>query len=78
MLTETALNHFNNSRIAIARVLGLTKSAVHQWGVVVPKASAENLQKITGGKLKVDPSLYNPKTLHPIYPARDKNTTQAA
>lgn len=77
MYTETALKHFK-SRIKIANALGLTKSAVFQWGSIVPRASAENIQKLTRGRVKVDPSLYNPKTLHPIYPARNKSAEAAA
>lgn len=77
MLTKTATDYFG-SRLKIARMLNLTKSAVYQWGRVVPKASAENLEKLAGATIRVDEALYNPKTFHPIYPARDKNTTTSA
>ena len=75
MYTKTALEHFNNSRMAIARILNLSKSAVYQWEEIVPHASAERLQKITGGKLKVDRSLYSEKTLAPI---RNNNSDSTA
>lgn len=57
MLKSSAKNHFK-SLAAIAKVLGVTKSAVSQWPRVIPKGSACELQILTRGKLKVNPRLY--------------------
>ena len=57
MRTKDAVKHFGN-RARIAKALGISRAAVHQWKAVVPGASAVKLQKITRGKLAVDPRLY--------------------
>lgn len=58
MYKTTVLSHFGNSQVAVAKALGITKSAVSQWPPVIPEAKAYRLQDLTGGVLKVDPSLY--------------------
>lgn len=57
MLTQTALDHYG-SRIKIAHILGISKSAVFQWGEVVPYASAKRLTELSPA-LTIDPSLYD-------------------
>ena len=57
MRKADVLSHFKK-QTRIARVLGLTKSAVSQWGEVIPEGMAYKLEVITRGKLRVDPSLY--------------------
>lgn len=57
MLKATVIDHFPSNR-AIARVLGVSPQAVGQWGDVIPERAALLLEKLTGGALKYDPSLY--------------------
>lgn len=57
MLKEDVLAHFK-TKSAIVKALGRHKSAIHQWGDVVPLMAALELEAITEGKLKVDISLY--------------------
>ncbi|HBT3792912.1 TPA: hypothetical protein U7Q71_005075, partial [Klebsiella pneumoniae] len=48
------------SKTAIA--LGVTHSAVCQWGNVIPQKQAFVIERITNGKLKYDASLYQKAT----------------
>jgi hypothetical protein len=57
MLKTTVKRHFGSLE-AIAQALGITKSAVSQWPERVPEGAAYKLQFITGGKLRVNQSLY--------------------
>jgi hypothetical protein len=43
---------------AIAAAVGITKAGVWMWPDRVPQAHAYKLQILTGGALRVDPSLY--------------------
>ena len=54
-----AIEHFG-SEAELARALGITRQAVNLWkaGNLVSKGAAYQLQVITAGKLRVDPSLY--------------------
>jgi transcriptional repressor of cell division inhibition gene dicB len=61
MLKSDVLKHFDaedRSLQATATALGITKSAVSQWGEVIPAGVAYKLQVMTAGVLRVDPSLY--------------------
>lgn len=58
MKTADVVRHFGN-RVKTAKALGVTKSAVSQWGEVVPERIAYKTQIITGGALRVDPSVYS-------------------
>lgn len=64
MKTETAINHAGTSK-GLADLLGITPSAISQWGDEVPPARQLQLEAITGGELKADPDclerLLNPK-----------------
>lgn len=59
MLKADAMAHFDNSPVAVARAINLTRSAVNQWKRVVPLDKALRLQAATNGALRVDPSLYD-------------------
>ena len=63
MYKSDVLKHFKNGAAA-GRALGVTKSAVSQWKEVIPEAVAYRAQRVTRGKLKVDPSLYPPHVSH--------------
>jgi hypothetical protein len=58
MYKADVLRHFSNSGVAVARAIGLTKSAVSQWPTIVPLKSAIKLQDVTHGELKLDMALY--------------------
>jgi len=57
MLKSTAKAHFGTLQ-AIADAIGISKSAVGQWPERIPQGPAYKLQFVTGGKLRVDPSMY--------------------
>lgn len=43
---------------SVARILGIKPASVSMWPAIIPKGRAYELEKLTKGKLKVDPSLY--------------------
>lgn len=47
--------------LKLAEAAGVTRSAVYMWKDTVPELTAYKLQAVTGGALKVDPSLYPAK-----------------
>lgn len=61
MRKTDVLKHFDpedSSLQATATALGITKSAVSQWGDVIPEGVAYKLQVMTAGVLRVDPAMY--------------------
>lgn len=52
MKKTDAINYFGSS-IKLAEALGLNKSAISQWGEEVPELRAFQLERLTGGVLKV-------------------------
>lgn len=54
--------HFGGTDTSVAKALGITRSAVWQWGEIVPERIAYKVQIITGGVLRVDPSVYEKRT----------------
>jgi hypothetical protein len=63
MFKSSVLAHFNNNGAAVARAIGITRSAVHQWDDTdekpIPEAMAYRLERVTDGALKVDPAVYS-------------------
>jgi hypothetical protein len=57
MLKADVLKHFETLE-GVANALQISKSAVSQWGEVVPEGTAYKLQVLTGGRLQVKPALY--------------------
>ncbi|MFB0769884.1 Cro/CI family transcriptional regulator [Aeromonas salmonicida] len=55
MRTELAVDYFG-TKAAIADALGIKKSAVSQWGDIIPKGRAYQIEVLTGGKLKAEQS----------------------
>ena len=47
-----AVSHFGNST-KLAEALGITKGSVSQWKETIPKLRAYEIERITGGALKV-------------------------
>lgn len=54
MTTEEVIKHYG-SKAAVARALGLEKSAISQWGDEPPHLRQCELQILTKGKLKASP-----------------------
>lgn len=52
---------FFGSASAAAEALGITVSAVCQWGEIIPRGAAYTAQVVTNGGLRVDPAVYPPK-----------------
>ena len=57
MNTQEAVKYFK-SKVRLAEKLGISHSAVSQWGVLMPEKQALKLDRITGGQLKYDASFY--------------------
>lgn len=51
MKTSDVLLHFGN-KSKVSKALGITKSAISQWGDVVPKLRAYEIEIVTKGELK--------------------------
>lgn len=60
MRKQTVIEHFGTAA-AVAEALGISRQAVSEWGEVVPKGAAYQLQVITAGRLAVDPTCYATK-----------------
>ena len=52
-----AVKYFGGS-LKLADALSITSGAVSQWGEVIPERQAFRLDRMTGGKLKYRPELY--------------------
>lgn len=57
MLKSEAVKHFGTA-LALARALGISSASVSEWGEYVPEGRAYQLQVMTAGALRVDPSIY--------------------
>ena len=55
MKVSDALTHFG-TKANLAKALGIDRSAVTLWGEVIPKGRQYELQVLTKGKLKAEPS----------------------
>lgn len=53
MKTTTAIAHFG-SRAKLAKALGISNSAVTQWGKDVPPRRALELERLTHGVLRLE------------------------
>jgi transcriptional repressor of cell division inhibition gene dicB len=72
VLKSAVLAYFKDSPVTVARALGITRSAVHQWPKVVPLKSALRLEHITRGALCVEMEAYK----LPEFPPRIRRRTQ--
>lgn len=61
---------FYGTQRAAALALGVSFQAVSNWGEIIPKGAALELEKITNGALKCDLSLYRER------PRKNKRTPQ--
>lgn len=57
MLTKDAIKYFDGNRSALARALGIEPESTYSWGKSVPKLRQLQLEMLTGGALKADPTL---------------------
>lgn len=57
MKTQDAVTHFG-SKTAVAAALGVSRAAITQWGDQIPLSSALLLERVTGGKLRLNPADY--------------------
>jgi hypothetical protein len=74
MLKAKVLAYYDNSPVAVARALQITRSAVNQWPEIVPLRRALKLNAITHGELSVDMEDYD---LQPI-PNESRSGRQTA
>lgn len=58
MKKADVIAHFGGTAQAAAKALGITRSAVAQWKDIVPERIAWKVQFMTGGVLRVDPTMY--------------------
>ena len=58
MLYDQVIQHFG-TQVKLAAALGITQPTVSQWRGTVPARYQYQLEVITGGTLKADPSLGN-------------------
>jgi len=57
MRKKSVLKFFGGP-VKVARALGIKHQAVSQWKELVPWRAAYKIEKLTDGKLKVDPAAY--------------------
>lgn len=58
MKKADVISHFGGTAQGAANALGITRSAVAQWKEIVPERIAWKVQFMTGGVLRVDPTVY--------------------
>jgi len=61
MRKDEAIKHFGTAA-ALARALDISPASVSEWGEMVPEGRAYQLQVLTAGALRVDPSAYKKGT----------------
>ena len=54
METKDAIAYYGSIR-RLAEALGITTTAVYQWGPRVPELRAFQLERMTGGSLRAEP-----------------------
>lgn len=57
MLKKDVIDHFKKPSY-VARALNISPAAVFKWGEVVPYFSAEAIERLTGGALKIRHEMY--------------------
>jgi len=61
MKTSDAISFFGN-KVKLAEALGVTHSAICQWGDHVPPRRAYQIERLSNGKLKFDEGIDHLKT----------------
>jgi hypothetical protein len=62
MRKSSAIKHYGNI-VKLAAALRITHGAVCQWKSIIPEKQAMKLERITGGDLVYNPSLYLPNEM---------------
>jgi hypothetical protein len=57
-MRKTIAIDFFGSPAALARSLGISRQSVHGWKELVPEGKASRLERMTGSRLKYDPTVY--------------------
>ena len=57
MKKSDVINYYG-SVAAVAEKLGTSDVAIYKWLEIIPKVRAYELERLTKGKLKFDPTLY--------------------
>lgn len=60
MRTADVVAHFG-SQAALARALGVKQPSVQDWGEIVPPLRQLQIEKITDGKFKAEPDVFDKK-----------------
>ena len=60
-MNKTAAIEFFGTQTAVAEALGIGQSSVAEWEEEIPALRQIQLERASRGKLKADPSCYNPK-----------------
>lgn len=63
MLKSDVIAYFKSQQ-AVARALGVTKSAVSLWKQVIPEGRAYQIESLTRRALRVDPEVYAKSSSH--------------
>lgn len=63
MNKETVISHFGGV-VNTAIALGIKHPAVCRWGAIIPEKQAMRIERLTGGELKYQPTLYK-KSISP-------------
>ena len=58
-MLKSDVKKYYGSFVPAAQALGVSPSAISQWGDVIPEKQAYRLENLTRGKLSVDLSLYS-------------------
>ena len=57
MKKSDVIKHYG-SVAAVAKKLGTSEVAIYKWSEIIPKVRAYEFERLTKGKLKFDPALY--------------------
>ena len=71
MTRDEAVNFFG-TQTALAEALGITQPTIAEWKEYPPEIRQVQIERITKGKLKAEPSCYLPKTAHAESGARGR------
>ena len=64
MLKSDVIAYFKSQQ-AVAKALGVTKSAVSLWKQVIPEGRAYQIESLTRRALRVNPEVYAKSSSHP-------------
>jgi len=65
MKTSDVIQHFGGTQERTAKALGLRQPSIATWGEFPPPLRQIQIERITRGKLKAEPSCWNPNARRP-------------